>query len=620
MLLLNGDYTIVKFKDRLRETPHKPGVYLMRNEKGEIIYVGKASDLRNRLSSYFINKNHETAKVRSLVKSISNFEFIITESEQEALILECNLIKENKPRFNSRLKDDKSYPFIKIDTSENFPQVYITRNVQKKSGVRYFGPFANAGSIRSTLSLIKKLFPYRSCTKDITGTDKRACLDFHINRCLGPCIGAVDKDRYLDTINEVILFLEGNTKKIIKSLSAKMKESADNLEFEKAAILRDQVAAIKKVHEGQKVLTLRTTDIDVIGCSSWSKEAWIEIFFIRQGKLIGRDHYLMTVGEEDSVNDVLTAFIKQFYDVSPFIPKTILTQFDFHDEKPIIESLLSERKQSKVTILNPKRGEKKNLLNMVIENATQGMDQLKISRFIEQDKNGEALEQIRESLNLSTKPHRIECYDISNIQGTNAVGSMVVFENGSPKNSAYRKFKIQTVDGVDDYSMMREMLTRRFKRLKDIDNDEAKNSSWTIKPDLVMIDGGKGHLGASLQVFLELGIDDIAISSLAKENEELFTPESPEPIILPRNSAGLYLVQRIRDEAHRFAITYHRQRRSKASLKSSIDSIPGIGPKRKKLLLTKFGSMQNIKTADENDIASVPTMTLKLAKQIKDFL
>ena len=592
----------------------------MRNEKGEIIYVGKASDLRNRLSSYFINKNHETAKVRSLVKSISNFEFIITESEQEALILECNLIKENKPRFNSRLKDDKSYPFIKIDTSENFPQVYITRNVQKKNGVRYFGPFANAGSIRSTLSLIKKLFPYRSCTKDITGTDKRACLDFHINRCLGPCIGAVDKDRYLDTINEVILFLEGNTKKIIKSLSAKMKESADNLEFEKAAMLRDQVAAIKKVHEGQKVLTLRTTDIDVIGCSSWSKEAWIEIFFIRQGKLIGRDHYLMTVGEEDSVNDVLTAFIKQFYDVSPFIPKTILTQFDFHDEKPIIESLLSERKQSKVTILNPKRGEKKNLLNMVIENATQGMDQLKISRFIEQDKNGEALEQIRESLNLSTKPHRIECYDISNIQGTNAVGSMVVFENGSPKNSAYRKFKIQTVDGVDDYSMMREMLTRRFKRLKDIDNDEAKNSSWTIKPDLVMIDGGKGHLGASLQVFLELGIDDIAISSLAKENEELFTPESPEPIILPRNSAGLYLVQRIRDEAHRFAITYHRQRRSKASLKSSIDSIPGIGPKRKKLLLTKFGSMQNIKTADENDIASVPTMTLKLAKQIKDFL
>ena len=257
---------------------------------------------------------------------------------------------------------------------------------------------------------------------------------------------------------------------------------------------------------------------------------------------------------------------------------------------------------------------------MVIENATQGMDQLKISRFIEQDKNGEALEQIRESLNLSTKPHRIECYDISNIQGTNAVGSMVVFENGSPKNSAYRKFKIQTVDGVDDYSMMREMLTRRFKRLKDIDNDESKNSSWTLKPDLVMIDGGKGHLGASLQVFLELGIDDIAISSLAKENEELFTPESPEPIILPRNSAGLYLVQRIRDEAHRFAITYHRQRRSKASLKSSIDSIPGIGPKRKKLLLTKFGSMQNIKTADENDIASVPTMTLKLAKQIKDFL
>ena len=592
----------------------------MRNKVGAIIYVGKASDLRNRLGSYFVSKTHENIKIRSLVASIADFEFIITESEQEALILECNLIKENKPRFNSRLKDDKSYPFIKIDTSEDFPQVYITRNVQKKNGVRYFGPFASAGSVRSTLSLLKKLFPYRSCTKDINGTDKRACLDFHINRCLGPCIGAVDKKKYLETIEEVILFLEGNTKKIIQALSTKMEESAENLQFEKAAILRDQITAIEKVHEGQKVLTLKTDDVDVIGSSSWSKEAWMEIFFIRKGKLIGRDNYLMTIGEKDTLQDVHTAFIEQFYEVSPFIPKNILTQFDLGDERTSIESFLSERKQSKVTIINPKRGEKKNLLNMVVENAKQGMDQLKISRFIEQDKNEEALQQIQEALNLPSLPHRIECYDISNIQGTNSVGSMVVFQDGSPKNSDYRKFKIKSVAGVDDYSMMREMLTRRFKRLKDPSVNRAKESTWGIKPDLVIIDGGKGHLGASLQVFLELGIDDIAISSLAKENEELFTPETPEPIILPRNSAGLYLVQRIRDEAHRFAITYHRQRRSKSSLRSSIDSIPGIGPKRKKLLLNKFGSMKNIKSASENDIASVPTMTLKLARQIKEFI
>ena len=592
----------------------------MRNKAEAIIYVGKASDLRNRLSSYFVSKTHENIKVRTLVDSIEDFEFIITESEQEALILECNLIKENKPRFNSRLKDDKSYPFIKIDTSEDFPQVYITRNVQKKNGVRYFGPFASAGSVRSTLSLLKKLFPYRSCTKDISGSDKRACLDFHINRCLGPCIGAVDKKRYLETIEEVILFLEGNTSKIVKSISTKMEESANNLEFEKAAVLRDQITAIEKVHEGQKVLTLKSDDVDVIGCSSWSKEAWMEIFFIRQGKLVGRDNYLMTIGEKDTLKDVHAAFIQQFYEVSPFIPKNILTQFDLEDERPTIESFLSERKQSKVTIINPKRGEKKNLLKMVVENAKQGMDQLKISRFIEQDKNDEALQQIQEALNLSSKPHRIECYDISNIQGTNSVGSMVVFEDGTPKNSDYRKFKIKSVAGVDDYSMMREMLTRRFRRLKDIADKGTSESTWGIKPDLVIIDGGKGHLGASLQVFLELGVEDIAISSLAKENEELFTPESPEPIVLPRNSAGLYLIQRIRDEAHRFAITYHRQRRSKASLRSSIDSIPGIGPKRKKLLLNKFGSMKNIKSASEIDIAAVPTMTLKLAKQIKEFL
>jgi len=601
----------------------------MRSKTGLVLYVGKASNLRNRLRSYFTNSRKPDPKVRRLVKLIEDFDFIITESEQEALILECNLIKEYQPRFNSRLKDDKTYPFIKIDTSEAFPRVYITRNISKDSNSKYFGPFASAGSVRRTLGLLKKLFPYRSCTKVITGEDSRACLDYHIGRCVGPCIGAADEKEYGEVIDQVSMFLEGDTRQIVQSIKERMKLEAENLHFEKAAALRDQVSAIEKVNEGQKVLTLKADNLDIIGCSQTASEAWAEIFFVRQGKLIGRDNYLMTVGEFDDLSSVQTAFIKQFYKVTPYVPPTILTQSMVGEEKESLENFLKSKRGSRVKIITPIRGERKKLVNMVVENANQGMQQLRVTRFVESGNNDTGMIELQEALSLPEKPSRIECYDISNIQGTNAVGSMVVFQDGKPKPSDYRRFKIKTVNQVDDYSMMREMLSRRFKRLKEVNSIDTnpvskattrKDTKWTETPKLVLIDGGKGHLGAALQVFLELGINDVPLASLAKENEELFIPDFQEPIVLPRNSQGLYLVQRARDEAHRFAVTYHRKRRSKNTIRSSLDMVPGVGPKKRRQLLTKYGSVAKIRESSLEDIASTPGLTKKLAEAIKEYI
>ncbi|MQG74563.1 MAG: excinuclease ABC subunit UvrC [SAR202 cluster bacterium] len=618
-----------RFSERLNRTPTCPGVYRMRSKTGLVLYVGKASNLRNRLRSYFTNSRKPDPKVRRLVKLIEDFDFIITESEQEALILECNLIKEYQPRFNSRLKDDKTYPFIKIDTSEAFPRVYITRNISKDSNSKYFGPFASAGSVRRTLGLLKKLFPYRSCTKVITGEDSRACLDYHIGRCVGPCIGAADEKEYGEVIDQVSMFLEGDTRQIVQSIKERMKLEAENLHFEKAAALRDQVSAIEKVNEGQKVLTLKADNLDIIGCSQTASEAWAEIFFVRQGKLIGRDNYLMTVGEFDDLSSVQTAFIKQFYKVTPYVPPTILTQSMVGEEKESLENFLKSKRGSRVKIITPIRGERKKLVNMVVENANQGMQQLRVTRFVESGNNDTGMIELQEALSLPEKPSRIECYDISNIQGTNAVGSMVVFQDGKPKPSDYRRFQIKTVNQVDDYSMMREMLSRRFKRLKEVNSIDTnpvskattrKDTKWTETPKLVLIDGGKGHLGAALQVFLELGINDVPLASLAKENEELFIPDFQEPIVLPRNSQGLYLVQRARDEAHRFAVTYHRKRRSKNTIRSSLDMVPGVGPKKRRQLLTKYGSVAKIRESSLEDIASTPGLTKKLAEAIKEYI
>ena len=619
-----------KFSDRLRATPAKPGVYLMRDDAGQVLYVGKASSLRSRLGSYFSSPSGLTPKIRTLVGKVSDFEFILTESDQEAVILECNLIKEHKPQYNARLKDDKSYPFIKIDLSEEFPQVYITRNVTK-DGSRYFGPFASAYSVRRTLSLLKRLFPYRSCTKTITGDDPRPCLDFFIHRCVGPCIGEVDKEQYQEIIDQVVLFLEGKTDKVVKSISGRMEQAADDLEFERAAVLRDQLRAIERVHEGQKVLHLTSENMDVIAAAPGLREAWVEVFFIRQGKLIGRDHFIMAGTQDDEPQKIITAFVKQFYDATPYVPPRILLQHPLVDGEGIQE-WLEQKRPGAVKLHVPQRGEKRRLVEMVAENAVEGLGQLQVKEASDTENLNTAMAELQEALNLPNPPKRIECYDISNIQGTNAVGSMAVFEDGKPKPSHYRRFKIKTVEGVDDYSMMQEVLTRRFRRLAASREDEASDGggdaekpsgsgqAWGIVPDLVLIDGGKGHLGAALQVFLELGIDFVPLASLAKENEELFVPQMQEAIVLPRSSQGLFLVQRARDEAHRFAITFHRQRRSKGSISSALDLVPGIGPKRRRMLLRKFGSVKSLKEASLEDVAAVPGMTLRTARSVKEYL
>ncbi len=616
------------FSDRLRATPAKPGVYIMRGRSGAVLYVGKAAKLRNRLRSYFAKKTNHPFKIREMVKRVAEFEYIVAESEQEALLLECNLIKQNKPPYNARLKDDKSYPFIKVDLTEDFPQVYITRTV-KRDGSRYFGPFASASSVRRTLALLKKLFPYRSCTKTITGNDPRPCLDYYINRCVGPCIGAVDKEQYREVIEQVFLFLDGKADRILKSLESRMLEASEVLEFERAATLRDQIQAIEKVHEGQKVLHLSLETLDLIALATDGDEAWMEVFFVRQGKLVGRDHFIMTSTQDDTPSEILSAFVKQFYEVNPYVPPRILVQDELVDTEAI-QAWLSEKRRSKVRIYVPQRGEKRRLMRMVAENASEGMEQRRVQAAAEEGALGQAMEELQEALNLPTLPRRMECYDISNTQGSNPVGSMVVFEDGKSKSSDYRKFQIKGVDGVDDYSMMREMLTRRFRRLADPksqvaevddgDRSESKGQAWQQAPDLVLIDGGKGHLGAALQVFLELGITSIPLASLAKENEELFVPQTPEPIVLPRTSPALFLVQRLRDEAHRFAITYHRQRRSKRSTTSALDHVPGIGPKRRQMLIRQFGSVQGVREATLEDVAAAPGMTLTLASKVKEWL
>ena len=609
----------------------------MRDSSGDVLYVGKAAGLRSRVSSYFASSANLPRKIVNMVGKVADYEYIVTESEQEALILECNLIKEHQPPFNARLKDDKSYPFIKIDVSEDFPQVYITRRVNK-DGSRYFGPFASAGSVRRTLNLLKKLFPYRSCTKTITGNDARPCLDYHIHRCIGPCIGAVDKQEYAEVIDQVILFLEGKTNKVVGSIKRRMLDAADSLEFEKAAVLRDQLTAIEKVNEGQKVLHLTSENVDVIATAPGSREAWVEVFFIRQGKLIGRDNFLMAGTQDDEPNKILTAFVKQFYDATPYVPPRILLQHPLEEADSIVK-WLREKRKGNVRLHVPQRGEKRRLVQMVAENAEQGLEQLRVKQTSDTAAMDAAMLELQEALSLPYPPKRIECYDISNIQGTNAVGSMVVFEDAKPKKAHYRRFQIKSVKGVDDYSMMREMLTRRFKRLSqsrkpreldalegDVESAAVSNvktsgkNAWGIEPDLVLIDGGKGHLGAALQVFLELGINDIPLASLAKENEELFIPMMSESIMLPRNSQGLYLVQRARDEAHRFAITFHRERRSKKSVQSALDLVPGIGPKRKRMLIRRFGSVRGVSSASVDEIAAVPGMTLSLARSVKNYV
>ncbi len=620
---------LAQFEHRLRVTPEKPGVYLMKDARNEVLYVGKASVLRNRLRSYFGSPAGHPPKIRRMMSLMTDFEFIVTDTEAEALILENTLIKRYRPHFNARLKDDKTYPYLKIDLTEEFPRVYITRQVAN-DGARYFGPFATASSVRKTMDLIKKLFPYRSCTKTITGRDPRPCLEYYIHRCVAPCSGLATQEEYAQVIQQVIMFMEGNTEAVTRELKKRMEVAAEELEFERAAVLRDQIRGIDQVAEEQQVKVESNPggDMDFIALAQGSSETWVEIFFIRRGKLIGRDHFFMEGTQDDSVEVIMGQFVRQFYQTALVIPPVVYIQHPLEDQE-LVRDWLKERREGAVRIVCPQRGQQKKLMDVVAENAVQGLAQHRIKWLNNSDVLHQAMAELEEELSLPDIPLRMECYDISHVQGSNLVGSMVVFQDGRPKTSHYRRFQIKSVDGVDDYASMQEMLRRRFKRLAearaeraDVSADSAggDSSAWGIEPDLVIIDGGKGHLSAALEVLLELGLDDIPLSALAKENEWLFVPHSSEPIELARNSQGLYLVQRIRDEAHRFAITYHRNLRSKSSLKSSIDMVTGIGPKRKRMLLRRFGSIQGIKDAPVDDIAAVPGLTRSLAIRLKQTL
>ncbi|MDE0719825.1 MAG: excinuclease ABC subunit UvrC [Dehalococcoidia bacterium] len=616
-------------EQRLRATPELPGVYLMKDPRGTVLYVGKAAILSNRLRQYFGSQTNLPNKIRRMLGHLHDFEYIVTESASEALILENTLIKRYKPRYNARLKDDKTYPYLKIDVNEEFPRVYITRRVLK-DGANYFGPFATSGTVRKTMDLVKRLFPYRSCTKNITGKDARPCLEYYINRCVAPCTGQASKEDYAKVINQVVMFMNGDTAEVTDDLKMNMEQASEGLEFERAAVLRDRIKAVERVVEERrmKVEANPVSDMDVIAMAQGTNESWVEVFFIRKGKLIGRDHFFMEGTQDDPAELVLGQFVKQFYQTAALVvPPRIVIQHMPKDSEAITEWLREVRKGA-VRLVSPQRGVHKQLLDTVIANAEQGLTQHRVTWMGDNDIVQQAAADLEEELSLPLPLRRMECYDISHIQGSNTVASMVVFEDGKPKPAHYRRFKIKTVDGVDDFESIREVLRRRFKRLATARAAEkeaekagevvtAGIDSFGVIPDLVLIDGGKGQLSAALEVFLEMGIDDVPLASLAKENEELFVPHTPEPIILPRDSQALYLVQRIRDEAHRFAITFHRNLRSKSSLKSPIDNVTGIGPKRKRMLIRRFGTLKGIKEAAVDDLASVPGMTRSLAIRLK---
>jgi excinuclease ABC subunit C len=599
------------FGAKLRALPAKPGVYLFKDKEGKVIYVGKAANLNSRVRSYFGAPSNLSSKIQRLVSKIQDFEFVVTNSEQEALILECNTIKKYTPRYNVRLKDNKTFPYLKIDINEDWPGVYITRRVQK-DGARYFGPFASAGSVRKTLRLIKKIFPFRSCSKRIEGKDKRPCLDYYIHRCLGPCIGAVEKQEYHDVINQVILFLQGKQELILRELNTKMKAAAQQLQFERAAVLRDQIKAIEKVIEGQRIAITLQGEKDIIGLAQNEKQAYVELFSIRNNKLIGQDHFIMEGIQGESLGQIMTSFVKQYYASASYIPPLILLQHPV-DEPAVLSEWLGQQRGGRVKLQVPQRGAKKKLVDTAAENAARGLE-LAQAKEMKVEIISSGLQELKNRLRLPKMPRRIECYDVSNIQGALAVGSMVVLEKGWPKPAHYRRFRIKTVAGADDYAMIQETLRRRFKR------GLTGEGTWAIIPDLVLIDGGRGQLNAALEVRQDLELDSIPMVSLAKENEEVFIPGDPQPVYIAKDSPALHILQRARDEAHRFAISYHQKLRHKEIITSALDNIPGIGPKRKKALLKKFGSNEAIKEASLEEISQTEGITLALAQKVKEYL
>lgn len=602
-------------EEKLKQLPGKPGVYLMLDKDDNIIYVGKAASLKNRVRSYF-RGGQQSAKVKALVEHVEDIDYIITDSEVEALILECNLIKEHRPKYNSMLKDDKTYPYLKVTLNEAFPRIEVTRRV-KKDGAKYFGPYTRAGAMHETLKLVRRLFLIRTCRN--LERQERPCLNHHIKRCLAPCSGKVSQEQYLEGINGALMFLSGKQEKLVEQLEEKMHAAAENLEFEKAAELRDQLKSVKQVLAKQKIVSSTKEDQDVIAMARGLDEACVQVFFVRGGKVIGREHFFMNKTDSMSRSEIITAFIKQYYSTVQDLPKKLIVEEPIED-KEVIEKWLSQRRGNKVSIHVPQKGEKLKLVQMVAKNALMLLKEEELARRKKTMAEEEAVLELQKELQLPKPPYRIECYDISNTGGSNSVGSMVVFENGRPKNSDYRRFKIKTVEGPNDFASMQEVLYRRFKNYQQEQEEGNDSGKFSVLPDMVLIDGGKGQLGAAVEVMKTMGVSAIPVFGLAKKEELLFRQGEPEPIRLSRDSEALHLVQRLRDEAHRFAITYHRNLRKKAFTTSVLDEIPGIGPKRKKALLKHFGSVKKIKEATLEEIASVESMDRKSAEKVYEHL
>jgi excinuclease ABC subunit C len=609
----------------LANLPTKPGCYLMKDSNGKVIYVGKAINLRNRVRSYFHRDAQQHPRTSQMVRRIQDIEWIVVGSELEALILEMTLIKKHQPHYNVRLKDDKRYPYIKVHWADPFPKVTVTRQMVN-DGSRYYGPYTSVWAVHQTLDVLRRIFPYLTCDREITGKDERACLYYDIKLCTAPCIGAISKSDYRQMIDDLGKFLDGRTEPIISRLKIDMEQASEELRFEKAAAIRDQLRAIDNVVERQKVVSPDYIDSDVLAVARGNGESCVQVFFIRGGKLIGRDYFIMEGTADIPDASVIAEFIKQFYDKAPTIPPQVLLPEEVEEAQIIRQWLSQKRGGQKVEILVPHDGPRQELIAMAAENATDTMKALQAQWESDRHRQEQALVDLQQALGLSAPPNRIECYDISNIQGTAAVGSMVVFEQGVPARKNYRKFNIRSVKGPDDFASMEEVLTRRFNRWKAAEELEAapgkkKDPAFALLPDLLLVDGGKGQLGRAVTVLEKFSLSEvIPVAGLAKQNEELFVPGRSEPIILPRTAQGLYLIQRVRDEAHRVAITAHRNRRTKAGLASRLEAVPGIGPARRKALLNRFGSIEVISSASEEELQSVPGITSDLARAIKEHL
>lgn len=617
---------ILSLQDKLKNLPEKPGIYIMRDEDNEIIYVGKAKNLKNRVKQYFQSSKNHSPKVIAMVERIRNLEYIITDSELEALILECNLIKKHKPKYNILLKDDKHYPYIKVTINEDYPRIMMTREI-KKDGAKYFGPYTDVGAVYRTIELINKLFQIRSCSKNIAkiAGKERPCLNFHIGRCMAPCQGNVDKQAYKEMVKGIIMVLDGKQEEMIGELEQKMQQAAENLDFERAAEMRDSIAALRKIGERQKIISSSLVDQDVIAMAREDGEACMQVFFIRGGKLIGREHFLLDGGDLDDHGEVISSFIKQFYNGGTYVPKEIILQHAIEDID-IIEHWLSEKRGNKVTLTVPQKGEKQKLIEMVSKNAQDTVKLLMEKYKQDEQKTSGAIKELAEYIGLSKAPKRIEAFDISHLQGVENVGSMIVFENGKPKNRDYRRFKIKYVDGANDYESMREVLERRFRhglkereQLEQAEKD-VEDGKFSAFPDLILIDGGLGQVHAVMPVLQELDIK-VPVCGMVKDDKHrtrgLIYNEQEIPI--PISSHAFRLITNVQDEAHRFAINYHRSLRSKTTVKSQLDEVPGIGPARRQALLKKFGSLKNIKTASIEELSAVPGMNKKAAEMIYNY-